>query len=77
MRVNLYAIITLTFCVCLVMRVWEMSLRRYSGLAFTSAAIVLGGYGIMILVTPTQEQLKAVSLSDNGPLMAANDSRNA
>ena len=48
------------------MRVWEMSLRRYSGLAFTSAAIVLGGYGIMVVVTPTQEQFKAVSSSSHG-----------
>jgi hypothetical protein len=42
------------------MRAWEMSIRRYSGLAFTTAAIVLGGYGIMVLVTPTEESLKAV-----------------
>ena len=43
------------------MRVWEMSIRRYSGLVFTSAAIILGGYGLMVLVTPTQDQLRAVS----------------
>jgi hypothetical protein len=42
------------------MRVWEMSLRRYAGLAFTTTAIVAGGYGIMLLVTPTDEQLKQV-----------------
>jgi hypothetical protein len=42
------------------MRVWEMSLRRYVGLAFTTTAIVAGGYGIMLLVTPTDEQLKQV-----------------
>ena len=42
------------------MRAWEMSLRRYAGLAFTSAALILGGYGIMLLVTPTEESLKAV-----------------
>jgi hypothetical protein len=59
MRVNLYG-----SSFDWVMRVWEMSLRRYSGLAFTSAAIVLGGYGIMILVTPTQEQIKAVPSSN-------------
>jgi hypothetical protein len=46
------------------MRVWEMSLRRYAGLAFTSTAIVLGGYGLMLLVTPSDEQLKSVT----GPL---------
>jgi len=39
-----------------------MSIRRYTGLVATSAAIVLGGYGIMILVTPTDEQVKAVPL---------------
>ena len=42
------------------MREWEMSVRRYAGLALTSAAIVLGGYGIMILVTPTDQSIKAV-----------------
>jgi hypothetical protein len=42
------------------MRVWEMSLRRYAGLAFTMTTIVAGGYGIMLLVTPTDEQLKQV-----------------
>jgi hypothetical protein len=42
------------------MRAWEMSIRRYSGLVLTSTAIVLGGYGIMVLVTPTEEQLKDV-----------------
>ena len=55
-----------------------MSIRRYAGLAFTSAAIVLGGYGIMILVTPTDQQIKAVMpLSFILVLTAANDARAA
>jgi len=49
------------------MRVWEMSLRRWSGLAFTSTAIILGGYGIMLLVTPTEEQLKSVDSPEQLP----------
>jgi hypothetical protein len=35
-------------------------MRRYSGLLFTSAAIILGGYGIMLVVTPSDEQIKTV-----------------
>ena len=44
-----------------------MSVRRYAGLALTSAAIVLGGYGIMILVTPTDQSIKAVPLHPLAP----------
>jgi hypothetical protein len=58
------------------MRAWEMSLRRYAGLVFTSATIVAGGYGIMVLVTPSDEQLKAV-LCPAALLTAANDAGNA
>jgi hypothetical protein len=58
------------------MRAWEMSIRRYSGMVLTSAAIVLGGYGIMSLVTPTEEQLKDVR-SLVGRLMIANDTGDA
>jgi hypothetical protein len=47
-----------------------MSLRRYVGLAFTTSAIVAGGYGIMLLVTPNDEQLKKVR---NTPPVAVGD----
>jgi hypothetical protein len=40
-----------------------MSARRYIPLLVTSGAIVLGGYGIMLFVTPTDDQVKAVSHS--------------
>jgi len=43
------------------MRAWEMSVRRYAGLLVTSAAIIAGGYGIMLIVTPTDDQIKKVS----------------
>lgn len=42
------------------MRVWEMSIRRYSGLIFTSSVIVAGGYGLMLLITPSDDQIKSV-----------------
>jgi hypothetical protein len=42
------------------MRAWEMSVRRYSGLLVTSGVIIAGGYGIMLLVTPSDEQIKKV-----------------
>lgn len=43
------------------MRAWEMSIRRFTGLLVTSGTIILGGYGLMLLVTPTDEQIKAVA----------------
>jgi len=58
------------------MRAWEMSLRRYSGMVFVSAAIILGGYGIMAVVTPTEESIRAVRPPCT-LLMPANDARNA
>jgi hypothetical protein len=54
----------------------EMSLRRYARLVLTSATIVAGGYGIMVLVTPTDEQLKAVFRPD-ALLTKANDAGDA
>ena len=60
------------------MRAWEMSLRRYGGLLVTSGVIIAGGYGIMLLVTPTDEQLRKV-LPQQQPamLMAENDAGDA
>jgi hypothetical protein len=42
------------------MREWEMAVRRYRGVLATSAVIMLGGYALMLLVVPTDEQLIAV-----------------
>ena len=51
------------------MRAWEMSIRRFTGLLVTSGTVILGGYGLMLLVTPTDEQIKAVA----SPKIGANE----